>query len=71
MIDAKAQVTVGIMDDKLFIEVGRQCPWDKPRYHSVLVSRNGYQWSGFTCHSIEELVGVRDAIDSYLGEVQE
>jgi hypothetical protein len=59
------------MDDKLLIEVGQQCPWDKPQRISVLVSRDGYQWTGFTCHSIEEMVGVRDTIDAYLKEYRD
>jgi len=69
-MSAHAECIVGILDDKLNIEV-KQCPWDKPRQHSVLVSRNGYQWTGFALASVEELVGVRDTINAYLKEYKE
>jgi hypothetical protein len=34
--------------------------------HSILVSSNGYQWSGFALHNKDEVIGLRDALNEYI-----
>jgi hypothetical protein len=34
--------------------------------HSILVSGNGYQWSGFALTNKDEVIGLRDALNEYI-----
>ena len=40
--------------------------WEQDTPNSILVSRNGYQWSGFALQSKEEIIGLRDALNEYI-----
>lgn len=38
------------------------------RPHSILISNNGYQWSGFALRDINDVAALRDALTDYIEE---
>lgn len=69
MNEGHIEKRVGQFDDVLDIEIETK-PWEQRAPHSVLVTRNGYQWSGFALQSIEEVEGLIDALQQYVREVK-
>jgi len=60
----RVEVRIGKFDDVLNIDIEYKS-WDS-RSTSVMVSRNGYQWSGFALDGKDEVVGLRDALNRYI-----
>ena len=45
-------------------------PWDGVKPHSVLITHNGYQWSGFSLVDINDIALLRDQLNEYIEEHQ-
>ena len=57
----------GRFEERVTIKVEYQS-WNEKRYHphSLMITRNGYQWTGMAFASLDEVIGVRDALNAYI-----
>ena len=63
-MSTRIEKKIGMMDDVLYIDIEYK-PWETVT-PTVMVSRNGYQWSGFALSGKKEVVAMRDAINEYI-----
>jgi len=62
----------GRFEERVTIKVEYEEWNSKYRPHSLMVTHNGYQWTGMSFASMDEVIGVRDALNAYIkdrGEV--
>ena len=63
MIDVETIKRVTKSDIEIKVEVG-----ERTEDHDVYITYNGYQWSGFTCRTLDDLEKLYYAIGEYLQE---
>jgi hypothetical protein len=66
MSEFRVEKRVGKFDEVRHIDIEYKLYDVDYSPHSVLVSGNGYQWSGFALRNNHEVIALRDALNEYI-----
>jgi hypothetical protein len=66
MCEFRVEKRVGRPDRSRLIDIEYKLHEADYSPHSILISSNGYQWSGFALRDGDEVIALRDALNEYI-----